>query len=297
MKWIFFKLAFVYPRVYAMFCYYRKKERRKEIEEKFSFFFKQKLNSKQKKAIVRHIFELRGLRKVGYYFIPLLDAQFIKRFVKVEGLHYLDQALQEGRNVVLMAGHFGNPHLGFYTLKAMGYDIIGIRGRAPRPTRKSWHQKFRHFDTSEDAIFIDAPFRFSELRRISETFRSGKIILYYGDTKEGKKKEKIPFLGREIGFPTGIIHLAHQAKAAVIPHIHLYHKGKISLIFKKPIDNDWEKRESGDRRVVEDFVKILESYFLAQPQQYMGIYGPTVLSDYYLSYRKGNTSFSHESEK
>ena len=39
--------------------------------------------------------------------------QFIKVFVTTEGLEYLDQALKEGRGILLMAPHIGNPHIGF----------------------------------------------------------------------------------------------------------------------------------------------------------------------------------------
>jgi KDO2-lipid IV(A) lauroyltransferase len=297
MTQLFFKLLFLYPRVYAFFSYYRKKERRQEIERKFAFFFKEKWDSKKRRAIVRHIFELRGLRKVTYYLIPQMDNEFIKRFVKVEGLHRLDRALQEGRGVVLMTAHFSNPQLGYSTLRAMGYDLILIKGGAPRTARKRRHQRFRYFDAIENTIFI-APSSLPEdyKRRILETLSSGKIINYYGDTREGRKKEKISFLGRAIGFPTGIIPLAHQANAAIIPFIHLYQNGKISLIFKEPIDNHWEKGKKEYKRIVEDFAKILESYILAQPQQYMGIYGPTVLSDYYFSSRKGAASLPQEDE-
>jgi len=291
MKWLFFKLAFLYPRIYAFFSYYRKQERRKEIEDKFTFFFKEKWNPKKGGTIVRHIFQLRGLRKITYYVIPLMDEQFIKRFVKVEGLHHLDRALKEGRGAVLMTAHFGNQQLGYSTLRAMGYDLILIKGGSPRETRRLRHQKFRYFDIVKNTIFISpSSLPQSYKRRIVETLRSGKIINYYGDTKEGRKKEKISFLGREMGFSTGVISLAHQAQAAIIPFIHLCQKGKIILIFREPIDNNWKEGEKGYRRIVEDFVKIMESYILDQPQQYMGIYGPTVLSDYYFSYRQGGAS-------
>lgn len=291
MKWLFFKLLFLYPRVYAFFCYYRKKERRKEIEEKFDFFFKEQWNAKKRRAVVLNIFQLRGLRKVAYYLIPLMDAQFIKKFVKIEGLHYLDRALKEGRGIVLMTGHFGNPQLGYNAVRMLGYDLILIKGGAPRSVRKPRRKKFRYVDAIENTIFISASSLPENYKgRILETLRSGKIINYYGDTKEGRKKEKISFLGREIGFPTGIIPLAHQAQAAIIPFIHLYRNGKITLIFKEPIDDNWKEGEKGYRRIVEGFSKILESYILDQPQQYFGIYGPTVLSDYYLSYRNGGAS-------
>jgi len=282
MKWLFFKLLFLYPRVYAFFCYYRKKERRKEIEEKFDFFFKEQWNAKKRRAVVLNIFQLRGLRKVAYYLIPLMDAQFIKKFVKIEGLHYLDRALKEGRGIVLMTGHFGNPQLGYNALRMLGYDLTLIKGGAPRSARNSRRKKFRYVDAIENTIFISASSLPENYKgRILETLRSGKIIHYYGDTKEGRKKEKISFLGREIGFSTGVIPLAHQAKAAIIPFIHLYQKGKMTLIFKEPIDSHWKEGKRGYKRIVEEFVKVLESYFLAYPEEYMGIYGPTVLGYFY----------------
>ncbi len=289
MKWLLFKLFFLYPRVYAFFSYYRKKERRNEIEGKFVSFFKEKWSAKKRRAIVRHIFELRGARKIAYYLIPLMDAQFIKRFVKVEGLHYVDRALQEGRGVVLMAGHFGNPHLGFNALRVMGYDLILIRAGKPRSASKPNRKKFRYYDAVENTIFISSSSLPENYKgRIVETLQSNKIILYYGDTKEGRKKEKVDFLGSKVGFSTGVMHLANQTKAVIIPFIHLYQNGKITLIFKEPIDDNWKEGERGYRRIVEGFATILESYILDQPQQYFGIYGPTVLSDYYSSYREKN---------
>lgn len=234
--------------------------------------------------MVRHIFELRGSRKVMHYLIPLMDRQMINQFFEIEGLHHLDQVLKEGRGVVLLAGHLGNPHLAFCALRTMGYDLTLIKGGAPK---EAMLRKFRYRETPEDTIFIyDPSLAASYKERILETLRSGKIIHYYGDTKEGRAKERLPFLGREMGFPTGMVHLAHQAKAAIIPFIHLYQRGKTTLIFKEPIDDHWEEGEMAYRRILMEFTKLLESYILLHPEQYMGIYGPTVPAHYYKSRRK-----------
>jgi KDO2-lipid IV(A) lauroyltransferase len=276
LKWLLFKLAFLYPRVYAFFCYYRKKKRRKEIEEKFDFFFKKAWGPEEKRKLVRHIFELRGSRKIMHYLIPLMDNQLIHKFFKIEGLHHLDQVLREGRGAVLMAGHLGNPHLAFCALRVLGYDLILIKGGAPKNVK---HRKLRYRETLKDTIFIyDPALAAGYKERILETLRSGKVIHYYGDTKEGRVKEKISFLGREMHFATGMIHLAHQARAAIIPCIHLYRRGRITLIFAEPVDHHWEKGVDEYKRIVSEFSKLLESYVLQYPEQYMGIYGPTVLA-------------------
>jgi len=280
LKWLLFKLAFFYPRIFAFSSYWRKKQKRREYEDKVLFFYPEKeKDPKRVKKIVKGVFELRGVRKVMRYLIPMMDTSFIKRFVKVEGLHYLDEVLKEGRGVVLIAAHIGIPHLSFNALRAMGYNLILLSGVTPKDPK---HPKLRYYDTHDNTIFVHDP-SLSEVykKKILETLQAGKIIYYDGDAGEGRVKEQVSFLGKEMDFPTGMIYVAHQAKAAILPFIHLYQKGKITLIFKEPIDQHWMEGERGYRRIVEAFTKLLESYISIYPEQYMGIYGPTVLAYYY----------------
>jgi KDO2-lipid IV(A) lauroyltransferase len=214
-----------------------------------------------------------------HYLIPLLDDRLIKKFYKLEGFHHLNRVLGEGRGVVLMAGHLGNPHLAFCAIRAMGYPLVLIKGGAPRKVK---FQKFRFRENPEDTIFIyDPELAANDKERIMKTLRSGKVIHYYGDTKAGKRKERALFLGREMDFPTGMVHLAHRAGAAIIPCVHLYDQGRITILLKEPIDHAWEKGEGEYKRIVSEFANLLETYILNYPEQYMGVYGPTVLSEYY----------------
>ncbi len=129
MKDLFFKLAFFYARIYGLFSYHRKKENREEIARKLDLFLARQWSLRQRQEVVLHIFELRGARKIQRYVIPWMDARFVRKFVEVDGLGNVDRALQSGRGIVLMAGHFGNPHMGFNALRAMGYDLVVIKGR------------------------------------------------------------------------------------------------------------------------------------------------------------------------
>jgi len=288
MKWLLFKLAFIYPRVFAFSSYYRKKEKRREYEDKVLFFYPEKEKKpKRVKRIVKGVFEMRGVRKVMRYLIPLMDASYIRRFVEVEGLHHLDEALKEGRGVVLIAGHIGIPHLSFNALRVMGYDLILLSGVTPKHPK---NPKIRYYDIQDNTIFVHDP-ALSETykKRILETLQAGKLIYYDGDAGEGRAKERILFFGKEMDFPTGMVSLAHRANAAIIPFIHLYRRGNIKLIFKEPIDRRWEEGKGGYRRILDEFVRLLESFIVAYPEQYMGIYGPTVLAYYYQSHRGGES--------
>ena len=139
MKWFLFKLVFFYPRIYAFFSYYRKKGKRREFEDKVVFFYPNGKDPYRVKEIVKGVFELRGVRKVMRYLIPWMDGYYIKRFVEVEGLHYLEGVLKEEKGVLLMAGHIGVPHLAFNALRVMGYDVILLKGVTPKIPK---HPKF-----------------------------------------------------------------------------------------------------------------------------------------------------------
>ena len=250
------------------------------MEEKFRFFLQERIPPERLQEVVRHIFELRGTRKVMYYLIPLLDEQVIRTFFKIEGLEHVDHALKQGRGVVLMAGHWGSAQLAFCALRVLGYDLTLVKGGAPKDGSR---RPYRYSETSDDTIFIyDPALAASYKGRILETLRQGRIIEYYADTREGKIKEKALFLGREIDFPTGMIHLAHQTRAALIPFVHLYHRGMITMIFNPPIDHGWEKEEGEYGRIVADYASVLETTFVSSPGQYMGMYGPTVLAECFL---------------
>jgi KDO2-lipid IV(A) lauroyltransferase len=284
LKWLLFKLAFFYPRVYAFLSYHRKRTKREEFEDKVLFFYPEEKDPRRIKEIVKGVFELRGVRKVMRYLIPRMDDHYIKRFVEVEGLRHLDQALKEKKGILLMAGHIGIPHLAFNALRVMGYETILLSGVTPKTPK---HPTFRYYDTPDKTIFTH-DLSLSEVykKRILETLRSGKIIYYDGDAGEGRIKERVLFLGREMDFPTGMLHLVYQANATVIPFIHLYRRGKMTLIFKDPLDGGWRDGEGAYQRILNEFVKLLEAYILDYPEQYLGIYGPTVLSYYYRSFQK-----------
>jgi len=288
LKFFLLRPAFLYPRIYAFFCYYRKKERRKEIEE-ILHFCNEKWDRGRMKAIAMGIFERRGLKKLNRRLIPLFDTHFIERFARVEGLDHLRQALEGGRGVVLMSGHFGNPHLSINAMRVMGYDVKVLKGGGLRRGKAS---RFEYYETRENTVFLHDPSLSDtdKKRRILDILRSGGILYQMADAAEGKKREYTSFLGKEMGFPTGLIYLAHQAKAALVPLFHFYENGRLRLIFEKRIDDDWKEGERAYGRIVARYAKLLEYYVLAHPEQYIGIYGPTVLNDYYRSHIAGKTS-------
>jgi Kdo2-lipid IVA lauroyltransferase/acyltransferase len=279
MKWLLVRPAFLYPKIYAFFCYYRKKGRRREIEQ--ILLSLGRWNSERVKSIAMGIFERRGLKKLNRRLIPLFDPPFIEKFVGVEGRHYLDQALEGGRGVVLMSAHLGNPHLSINSMRVMGYPVKVLKGGSLRKAKVS---RFEYYETWDNTVFLHDPsLSDSERkRRIVELLQSGGILYQMSDAEEGKRKQYASFFGREMGFPTGLIHLARQANAALVPLFHLYENGRLILLLKERIDNDWKNGEREYPRIIEAYAGLLEACVVDHPEQYIGFYGPTVIRSYFL---------------
>jgi lauroyl/myristoyl acyltransferase len=283
-KWLLYKILFIYPVIFSFFYYYNRKEWKNNVENKAVFFFNRK-DPKKIKKIVRSIAELKGVRKVQKYLIPQMDRQYVKKFVNLKDIHHLDRAVKKQNGTVLMTGHLGNPHLAWTVLRILGYDITVLKGGG-RP-RSSKHSKYKYYDTNENTIFLHDPSpEITYKKRIIDTLQSGKIIYHAEDVAEGKSGKEVVFLGKKMKFPTGMIYYAHQAEATIIPFFHFYKRGKMSIIFKEPIDNHWEHGEEEYDAVVSRYAKLLEHYILKYPEQYMGTYGPTVLSSYFNSHYK-----------
>ena len=214
-----------------------------------------------------------------------MDRQYVKRFVEIEGLHHLDKALKKKNGIILMTGHFGNPHLSWSVLRVLGYDITVLKGGGS--PRGSKHSKYKYYDTHDNTIFLHDPSpETAYKKRIIDTLNAGKIIYHAEDVAEGRSGKEVVCLGKKMKFPTGMICFAHQTEATIIPFLHFYKKGKISIILKEPIDNHWEHGEEEYDTIVTKYAKLLEHYILKYPEQYMGAYGPTVLSSYFKSHYK-----------
>jgi lauroyl/myristoyl acyltransferase len=170
----------------------------------------------------------------------------------------------------------------------MGYDVKVLKGGVLRKAKPS---RFEFYESWDNTVFLhDRSLSDDDRkRRILDILQSGGILLNMADAVEGRRKEFTSFLGREMGFPTGLLHLAHQAKAALVPFFYFYENGRLRLILEEAIDDHWKDGEKAYRRIVSEFAKRLEAYFLTSPEQYIGIYGPTVLNDYYRSHFGGRT--------
>jgi KDO2-lipid IV(A) lauroyltransferase len=153
---------------------------------------------------------------------PKFHAGNIGKYLRVSGIEHLDAALQRGKGVVLVHGHFGPAHLPLTGLALMGYPLKQVGN--PSDKGLSWigrHVAFRlrmGYEKKMPAEIIKAD---TFLRPVFTALRQNQVIMITGDgsgtAEQFGKQHRFTFLGQQVLLPLGPAILARKTGAALLP--------------------------------------------------------------------------------
>jgi lauroyl/myristoyl acyltransferase len=213
-----------------------------------------------------------------------------KRFIErsyyfEEGREHLDKAVSEGRGLILLIFHFGQPQLLFSALKNFGYDAepLLFRGgqRYARHTFK-WVARFVR-DVSAQADSRMGPALHSQpnlaFPMVVRRLRRGAIIGNAGDGSLGTTFLEVPFLDGTIRVSTGTALMAAHSGSPIVP-IFCLQEGinRHRIIAHAPLYCR-EHTAEAVAETTEAYVKVLEEYLHLCPWQWETLQRLTV--DYY----------------
>ena len=155
---------------------------------------------------------------------PQLNAANLAPVVTLVGREHLDQALQQGRGVVLCTAHFGAKQMLQVALGHSGYRINQINYYKP-DTELTWIQRHvgqrlrQQIEKKIPAAFISAV---GSLRPVYRCLHNNEVVIVTGDGSGvpehiTKAYPAVDFLGRKMFMPTGPVALARRTGAALVP--------------------------------------------------------------------------------
>lgn len=220
--------------------------------------------------------ERRALLKQHYYHMALLlleygrywygDAVMLKNAVDYQDKHYLDNALANGENVIVLYPHFTAFEAAVYALN-QEIPLISVYS----------HQKNAQLDVQilqgrhrYDNVFLIG--RTEGLRSIIKQIKQTKApFLYLPDQDFGAKDSVfVPFFGVPTATITGLSRIAKLTQASVIPAIPTRQAdGRVILRFYPK----WENFPSED--VIADAERMnafIEARVCEQPEQYFWLH-------------------------
>ncbi|UCD15506.1 MAG: lysophospholipid acyltransferase family protein [Candidatus Omnitrophota bacterium] len=205
---------------------------------------------------------------VDFFRYSKLDQNFIKKYVKVEGINFLQESLSKKKGVVSLTAHLGNYELGGAVVALLGYPIYAVAlPHKDKRTNEFFNRHRRRVGIGVIPTGVSVKQCFSVLKK-------GAMIAFLGDRDftAGAGIEAEMF-SRRANIPRGAFYFAMRTGAAIVPSFFVRQNKKFyRLIFEKPI---WEATdasslltEEAQAAVIKNYILILEKYLRMYPEQW-----------------------------
>jgi KDO2-lipid IV(A) lauroyltransferase len=265
LQWLAEKLAGPYATLH--------KRRRQQVRERMSDVFRDS-KPPAPPAVMADEFSRKDMRKgIDDLLIRRLGLEKMGDAATVTGLEHLDNALEDGKGVIVISAHFHANRLSKYSLRRIGYPFMSIRNRLPRSSTTSRFGE--HFlvpvygefldDVVEDEVHTqDASLGPRLLRRL----RENGIVNIHIDAAMSSEWFWVPFLNEERPFAGGFIRIAELTGAPLVPMCCLGNSSAFEVNFDAPVRyTDKSTPEAFTGRLMSN-VHRLESWVLAHPTEW-----------------------------
>jgi KDO2-lipid IV(A) lauroyltransferase len=217
--------------------------------------------------ITKAFYRAFGQNFMEIFFIPLINKEYIKKYISIEGLEYIHQSFKRGKGVILLGMHEGSWELSNIICANLGFPFsLFIREqRHPRLNRL-----LNLYRSQKGCKLIQ---RQNQLRQLIQLLKNNEAIGMTAD-QGGRSGLGVKFLGKEASMPQGAIKLALKYGVALIPAFYTRIKGPYVKIIVEP---PFEVKRTGDievdiRENLQRLVCVFEKNILKYPQEYLWTY-------------------------
>lgn len=219
------------------------------------------LTETQREEWVRANFRYTG-RGVAEVALAWFGGKAVDRIpCRIDGLHHLRAAAEEGSPVILLSGHFTSVEIAGRLFGQRAEMAVIYKPMNKKPLLERAMKQGRERSLSR-AVSKD------DIRGILRTLKAGVPVWYAGD-QNIRQAELVfaPFFGQPAATTTGLSRLASMARARVLPlfyHVDAHDEG-YEIVIGPPLEN----YPSGDRAAdAARMNQVLEEAVRAYPQQY-----------------------------
>lgn len=263
--WLADRLAPVYTRL--------RRGRTRPVTRRIANIFKGRDMPASPEVMARS-FLARDMRKgIDDLVMRRLSPETLKERATIRGIEFLDEALAEGKGVIVISGHFHANRLAKNYLRRIGYPLMSIRNRMPgssatgRFGRRYLVPAYGRFleHIVEDEIHIQDAGRGAKLL---QRLRGNGMINVHIDSAISSEWFWVPFLNEERPFAGGFIRIAELTGAPLVPMQCLGNTSDFEIIFNAPIRYTGKSSAGEFTGRLMSMVGLLESWVLAHPTQW-----------------------------
>jgi KDO2-lipid IV(A) lauroyltransferase len=244
-----------------------RRRERETLRANFSRYFGHGRSPAEIDRMARRFFEYEQVRRVQLAVAPRLSLAQLSGMFPLEGLEHLDQAVARKKGAFLLGCHLNSISM-FITimmLRDRGYDI---QVAMPQPDDPWVSSRLRRaFDRLSGgrslAERLGAFYCQFNIRPIVRRLALNVIVSQTGDGWHSARFVRVPFLGRELPFTTGVMSVAQMTGAMVVPMFEVGAPPRMRFVAEEPFLVDkGPDAEAAVRKAVAAYVKRLEHHLL-----------------------------------
>jgi KDO2-lipid IV(A) lauroyltransferase len=248
--------------------------RRKVAIEHVGIAFPEK-SIKERTQIARASLLNMGRMLIEYAQFPFFAAKDVDRFFRIEGRHFVEAALNDGKGALLLTLHLGNGDFATAAISRLGWptNLISKEFKS-QWLNELWFGMRRkhgtHFISPEKSSF-----------EILRALRRGELVAFVLDQFMGPPiGVRTKFFGRETGTAMGLALIADRSGAPVIPcYTYRQPNGMHVIVFEEPIpfsrvgdSQDNSLREKNISAMTQKYTDKIEAIVRSHPEQWMWIH-------------------------
>ncbi|MCK9572701.1 MAG: lysophospholipid acyltransferase family protein [Candidatus Omnitrophica bacterium] len=236
---------------------------RRCVNNNLSFILPEK-TAKERRRIAKQVFRNFAKYLVDFFRFEKIDREFIKKNIKLENLHYFDQALKLGKGVVVLTAHLGNWELGGVVIAQLGYPFWVV---ALPHKEKKVNDFFNGQRASKGVNVISTG---KAIRGCIKGFRDNHMIAFAGDKDFAAKGIILDFFNKPTLFPEGPAAFSFMTGAVIVPGFMLRNPDdSFTLRIEKPIEftpTQDKKKDIVD--LITIYKNIFQDYIRKYPDQW-----------------------------
>lgn len=197
-----------------------------------------------------------GMTLMEVLYIPNLNEENIRDFVKIENPEYIEQALAMDRGVVALAAHTDNWEWQGAALSLYGYPLTSMVKPQPNPVHTKLLTEYREMSGIE--TFLSGT---NDIIAAARAMKKGKLVGFIADQDGDTGGIFVEFFGKMASTPVGPGFFAKKFKAPILPLFIVRNQDGVGhrIISMPPFFYEDTGDEQEDmRRITEKMVKVTE---------------------------------------
>ena len=240
--------------------FYLLPERRRITRTNIGLAFPE-LDEKAQRKLVRQVFCFATQAVFESALAWWSSEQRLKSLVRIEGLEHIDAALEKGKGVILLGGH--------YTTLEMGGRLIALYTKGYGTYKRAHNPLFEAVMAGNRQRYFAGLIRSIDMRSILRSLRDNKVIWYAPDQDFGIQNSVFaPFMGVPTATLTITARLAGRSGSSVLPFYseQLDNNKGYLLRIAAPLENYPSNHDIADATAVN---QAIENQVRRAPAQYL----------------------------